>query len=747
MRELLDTENSYHQDLKIIEDIYKATCTIELVPAEDKKVLFGNCDEVERFALHFYDELRRAAAQVYVPPKQQRWMNNKRSSFSTTQSDGTSQTMPDNVDDEKDRRTTIGRTFLMNIAQMEKVYGVYLRNHDAANQRLSAIQGITTVKCWLDECHANATDITAAWNLDSLLVKPTQRVAKYPMLLEELLKSTPEDHPDHEDLKSASKDLMGMLTRINEAKKRADIVDQIINKGKGRKDSDLRGGFTKAFGRRTEKLKERVGIAEVFQDPDFDELSHKFGGHYIRLQICMRDVQDYLHRADKGIELVNDYVEALELFTDLRDSQLAEIQSKWRRYGQIIRDLTLIAFGDHKAAVQKRVLAPMIQCIKLHEGPQAAINKRKKKIVDYAKCKSDERRGQKPDKKAVEASDAYVALNETLKAELPQLYDLTAKLVQSCLHCFLDIQLKWHSTWERKLRPILEAADIPNSIQQIEPAFRPDFAEVEKNLIQLSICNGTLKMETANFLSPTTTLVDNSEQSSMIKPQRPSTMDSSNRTLSVGSEPSTTPNGRRHSGIYYQGPDQPTPLESRIRSNSSLSNRAPHSGQTPGSNASANRPWSHSNTPTSSFSLSRPVTANPPSAGYYRQSSDNQRSPRPESNATYFTAKPDFDSHRFSGLFQSALPPEMGAAPQTPSSPSRAAPEDMNVLFVCASLFEFSIDKTRKEAGYPYLQYVQGEVFDVVAQKGELWLAKNQDDARNELGWIWEQHFIILSSD
>ena len=70
-----------------------------------------------------------------------------------------------------------------------------------------------------------------------------------------------------------------------------------------------------------------------------------------------------------------------------------------------------------------------------------------------------------------------------------------------------------------------------------------------------------------------------------------------------------------------------------------------------------------------------------------------------------------------------------------------------NVLFVCASLFEFSIDRTRREAGYPYLQYVQGEVFDVIAQKGELWLAKNQDDATNELGWIWEQHFIILSSD
>ncbi|UJO16888.1 Dynamin-binding protein [Fulvia fulva] len=748
IKELLDTENSYHQDLKIIEDIYKATCTPELVAAEDKKVLFGNCDEIERFALSFYDELRKAATQVYVPPKQHRWLN-KRGSFSTTQSDGTSQTsQQEGVDDEKDRTTTIGRTFLMNLAQMEQVYGAYLRNHDAANQRLSAIQNIMTVKCWLDECHANASDITAAWDLDSLLVKPTQRVAKYPMLLQQLLETTPADHPDHEDLKTAAKDAISMLTRINDAKKRADIVDQIVNPSKTRKESDIRSGLAKAFGRRTEKLKERVGIAEVFQDPEFDELAHKFGGHFIRLQICMRDVQDYVHRADKAIELVNSYATGLQLFIDLRTNPDTVAVSKWRRYGQVIHELATTAFNEHKADITKRVLAPMIQCIKLHEGPQNAINKRKRRIVDFAKCKSEERRGVKPDKKTVEASDQYVALNETLKIDLPKLYNLTAQLVQNTLHCFLDIQLKWHNTWERKLQPLLDAVDIPKSIQDIEPAFKPDYAEVEKSLHQLSICNGTLKIEAANFLSPTPTPYADDSTS-----RRPSNLDK--RTLSVGSEASTAPNTRRHSGIYSTATDMMPlilNLDGRIRSNSSMSSRTAVS-QTPASTQSNQRPWSNQQTPSSSFTTSRPTTANTPVItgafpSFSRQSSDNQRVSR-GSDATYFTPRPgkSEDNHRYSGLFNSALPPEVQVASQETASSSKAAPEDTEVMFVCASLFEFSIDKTRKEAGYPYLQYVQGEVFDVVAQKGELWLAKNQDDANNELGWIWEQHFIILSSE
>lgn len=755
IKELLDTENTYHQDLKIIEDIYKATVA-DLVTAEDKKTLFGNCDEIERFSLYFFDELRKAVLPVYVPPKQMRWAN-KRNSFSTMQSDGTGQTSvasTDSVDNEKDRGTTVGQCFLANLAQMDQVYGAYLKNHDAANQRLSALKDTSTVKCWLDECHNNASDITSAWDLDSLLVKPTQRVSKYPMLLQQLLETTPPNHPDHEALKTAAKDSIGMLTRINDAKKRADIVDQIINR-KG-KESDVRSGIAKAFGRRTEKLKERVGIAEVFQDAEFDELSHKFGGHFIRLQICMRDVQDYLHRIDKAMELINNCAGGLELYTDVAPSTLPEIESKWRRYGQAIREITNIAFPEHKVAVHRRVVQPMITCIKLHDGPQNAINKRKRRIVDYAKCKSIEKRGEKPDKKVVEAADVYEALNDQLKIELPQLYGLTASLVQGCLTCFLDIQLTWYNMWERKLRPILEAADVPSSIQQIEPAFRPDYELVKNKLTELGLCNGAVLADSANFLSPTSTLVGDSENSSL---KRPSTLDSSKRTLSMGSDGSPAMPGltKRYSNGYSSGFDvPPLPLDGRIRSNSSLSTRGTPALQTPGSSMSANRPWASSsgNTPTSSFSASRPATANAPPSTHQptyqppRQSADNPRSPRPASGQTYFTARPDQPAdQRYSGVFTSAYPPDTpdSMRPTSPRPPT--SHEDMPAMFVCASLFEFSIDKTRKEGGYPYLTYVQGEVFDVIAQKGELWLARNQDDSSHGLGWIWEQHFVILSQN
>lgn len=402
--------------------------------------------------------------------------------------------------------------------------------------------------------------------------------------------------------------------------------------------------------------------------------------------------------------------------------------------------------------MHKRIINPMLTAIKLHEGPQQAINKRKKRIVDYAKCKSLEKRGETPDKKTKEASDQYEALNDQMKIDLPKLYSLTAEFIQTCLKCFIEIQQHWHFTWERKLRPILDISQMPKSIEDIEKAFRAEFDFTHSPLLNLGICNGSTLNDASNFLSPTATVQGDSEQSSL---KRPPSLSSEKRTMSFGNDGHNSPSlnsaqAKRFSGsfAYSSASTDAAPPSSggRFRSNSSVSSRGTPM-QTPVSMTGSSRPWSNSNaTQSSSYSTSRPstATARANTDGYLpRPSTDNARSPRPSSGATYFTAHQEpRDTQRFSGIFSSAMPPD---SPLTRPSSPKVAPADMKVLFVSASLFEFNIDKERKEGGYPYLTYERGEVFDVVAQKGELWLAKNQDDPTNNLGWIWEQHFVILS--
>jgi hypothetical protein len=46
-----------------------------------------------------------------------------------------------------------------------------------------------------------------------------------------------------------------------------------------------------------------------------------------------------------------------------------------------------------------------------------------------------------------------------------------------------------------------------------------------------------------------------------------------------------------------------------------------------------------------------------------------------------------------------------------------------------------------------HLELSLRQIFDVIAEKGELWLAKNQDDPNNLVGWLWSKHFAKLADD
>lgn len=60
-------------------------------------------------------------------------------------------------------------------------------------------------------------------DMGSLMIKPIQRVMKYPLLLCELLNTTPRSHPDHKALQDALVAVKDMNMNINEFKRRKDI--------------------------------------------------------------------------------------------------------------------------------------------------------------------------------------------------------------------------------------------------------------------------------------------------------------------------------------------------------------------------------------------------------------------------------------------------------------------------------------------------------------------------------------------
>jgi len=360
IKELVDTEYTFGRDMKVVDDIYKGTSSSCLdLSADDVKVLFGNSDLIVQFSMSLQDALKKAARSVYIMPRSQRWGSRRNTGHIQSGSGADDEQLNAHAgvsDFEKDRATTIGQAFVTHMIQLEKVYTEYLRNHDAANKKLQLLQRNPKVAIWLKECRDWASDLTSAWDLDSLLVKPVQRILKYPLLLAELLEVTPDGHPDRASLSSAFQEVTNISVRINEMKKRAELVTQVV--GRKRNQSDVRAGLSKAFGRRTEKLRQQVGLSDMYEDRDYDALAEKFAEQYIQLQLVSRDVQDYVESTKTWMIQFHELASTIEGIFDLHQSQShhLELDSKWRSFKMSVQDIITNALPEHVSILPSRCL-------------------------------------------------------------------------------------------------------------------------------------------------------------------------------------------------------------------------------------------------------------------------------------------------------------------------------------------------------------------------------------------------------
>ncbi|ETN38900.1 uncharacterized protein HMPREF1541_06942 [Cyphellophora europaea CBS 101466] len=800
MKELVDTEFTYERDMRVLCDIYKQTATAVL-DEEDVKIVFGNVEQIQEFSKDFLTYLKQMVKSVYVMDRKNRATNSHLSDRTSIRS-----ISPDLTDDEKDRLTQVGVAFEASMDDMSAVYTDYIRQRHAANKRLTMLSSMPAVADWLRECSENSKDITHAWSLDALSVKPVQRITKYPLLLSGLLESTPADHPDVEGLRRALTAVTDINFRINDIKKQTELVDQVLSRK--RKESDVRNGLTKAFGRRAERLRQHVGVSDVFEDGEYSRLKMEYDNNGVHLLIVSKDCQGYLDAIRGWVSKWAEMAAAAEGWVDVGHSNYPEAESKLRQLGMVVKGISTIALPDHIDQVSKKVIQPMEQAMLMMErfktDPKGLYQKRDKKILDYSTAKNKRDRGEKLDRKMTERLDQWEAINNEVKQRMRKLLQATQTLVHSCLHSLVQLHMSWLAMMKQKLAG---AMAIP--LEKLEQAdlvkdWQVDFDFHEATALTLSICNGALLAEAANissFLSPGTTLAGEDSP-------RPS-WNSGKRTTSLSSDHSHMPQETyvRYSSGQHSAHEFPTEASSFGAANSRMRATSTTSGRAPGPKT----PEMYSRTPSSLHSFSRPAT----SLGQVDRPAQSESAPikttlisaprvsldtpspsigpiaplgtpnRPGSASTFFsaTAGPSTTSHTAnnpsmsttstvapsvstgttagppaqgqassaSSIFSSAMPmPDSPVAdralPTHPPGVSPGAGEDPDVLFTAASVYEFNIDRARQEGGIPYLTYVAGEIFDVIGERGELWLARNQDDPTKQVGWIWCKHFAKLAS-
>ncbi|XP_036397488.1 T-lymphoma invasion and metastasis-inducing protein 2 [Megalops cyprinoides] len=205
IQELVDTEKSYVKDLSCLFEIYLKPLQSETFLTQDEmESLFGSLPEMLNFQRVFLQTLEERIASS--------------PDFSTLES-------PVHF---KKLLFSLGGSFLY-YADHFKLYSGFCANHIKVQKVLERAKTDRAFKEFLDT--KNPTKQHSS-TLESYLIKPVQRVLKYPLLLRELVSLTDTDSEEHYHLTEALKAMEKVASHINEMQKIYEdygtVFDQLV---------------------------------------------------------------------------------------------------------------------------------------------------------------------------------------------------------------------------------------------------------------------------------------------------------------------------------------------------------------------------------------------------------------------------------------------------------------------------------------------------------------------------------------
>ncbi|XP_053793310.1 rho guanine nucleotide exchange factor TIAM2 isoform X1 [Vidua chalybeata] len=210
IQELMDTEKSYVKDLSCLFELYLEPLQKETFLTQDEmESLFGSLPEMLDFQKVFLETLEDGISSS--------------SDFNTLETPSQFRKL----------LFSLGGSFLY-YADHFKLYSGFCANHIKVQKVLERAKTDSAFKTFLDA--RNPTKQHSS-TLESYLIKPVQRVLKYPLLLKELVSLTDNESEEHYHLTEALKAMEKVASHINEMQKIYEdygtVFDQLVAEQSG----------------------------------------------------------------------------------------------------------------------------------------------------------------------------------------------------------------------------------------------------------------------------------------------------------------------------------------------------------------------------------------------------------------------------------------------------------------------------------------------------------------------------------
>ncbi|CAG8468614.1 10049_t:CDS:10 [Acaulospora morrowiae] len=422
IKELVETERIFLTDMELLEEVYYIQAQeIPIFQPYDCKTIFINLPEVIDFSADFL-ALLEASAGI----------------------DKSDDGYDDKNFESDNEGTSIGEAFVQMMtkyegeqSRMETVYGEYCKRHEASVQKLQEFDNDEMVQGFLQKCKSQCEGRTRSWDIASLLIKPVQRVLKYPLLLQQILSLTKPSHPDYEHLQFSFKEITAVAERINDIKKRKDIVEKIVGNKK----------------RNEAVIKHATGIAKPTEDELYNVYLQKFRKLEQQGKQLSLDIKEWVKSVKVFFEDQQRFATAIEEFLLHEVSnENAEYIKKITEYKNAVGGLASSCGKEMEEAIKKVVYPQIDKFLARFKAPTTVMRKREKKILDFDRANAIKARGATPDKSLQQSADAYVSISAQLREELPEFFKLMTQYFDIIVQEFIKIQARFYQQMDMDFR-------------------------------------------------------------------------------------------------------------------------------------------------------------------------------------------------------------------------------------------------------------------------------------------------------
>ena len=131
----------------------------------------------------------------------------------------------DNNNNEFEDEVRVGDVFL-GLVDCLRMYRNYISNYDKSIDALSLSLENQKFKAFVEAQHAMDP---SANPLSALLITPIQRIPRYSLLLQDLIRHMTDDHPDYQNVNNALQGVLAVATYLNQERGKTEAVNKVLS--------------------------------------------------------------------------------------------------------------------------------------------------------------------------------------------------------------------------------------------------------------------------------------------------------------------------------------------------------------------------------------------------------------------------------------------------------------------------------------------------------------------------------------